>query len=124
MPALSLDQNRTVEIMDDVAFNWFWQPPVDGQPGLIMLTDDHPGVDHPEIRFVTEAIADVVRHIEGGIPKYFNLFQFKIYARDIFGRWIHIEVAPIARNYRLRTPKVSQADLASLWDSRNEATLQ
>lgn len=124
MPALSLDQNRTVEIMDDVAFNWFWQPPIDGQPGLIMIVDEHPGLEHPEIRFVTEAIADTIRNIEGRIPKDSHLFQFKIYARDIFGRWIHIDVAPIARNYRLRTPKVSQADLASLWDSRNEATIQ
>ena len=79
MPALSLDQNREVEIVDDVAFNWFWQPPVDGQPGLIMIVDEHPGVDHPEIRFVTEAIADVIRNIEARIPKDSHLFQFKIY---------------------------------------------
>ena len=110
--------------MDDVAFNWFWQPPLAREPGLIMLTDEHPGVDHPEVRFVTEAIEDVLRNIEGRIPKDSQLFQFKIYARDIFGRWILIEVAPIKRNYRLRTPKVSQGDLSALWESRNEATLQ
>lgn len=110
--------------MDDVAFNWFWQPPVDGQPGLIMLTDDHPGADHPEIRFVTEAIVDVLRHIEAGIPKDLHLFDFKIYARDVYSRWIWIQVAPLKRNFRLRPPKISQDDLRDLWRSRDEATLQ
>jgi len=110
--------------MDDVAFNWFWQPPVDGQPGLIMLVDDHPGQDHPEIRFVTEAIQDVIRHIEARIAKDLQLFQFRIYARDVYGRWIQIEVAPARRNYRLRTPRISQGHLSELWDSRSEATIQ
>ena len=110
--------------MDDVAFNWFWQPPVGGQPGLIMIVDDHPGKDHPEIRFVVEAIEDTLRHIEARIPKDLHLFQFRIYARDVFKLWIWITVAPVRRNYRLRTPKISQAALAELWDSRNEATIQ
>lgn len=110
--------------MDDVAFNWFWQPPVDGQPGLIMLRDEHPGPDHPEIRFITEAIQDVLRHIEARIAKDLQLFQFRIYARDVYDRWIEIVVAPVRRNYRLRSPRVSQAHLSELWDSRREATLQ
>lgn len=110
--------------MDDVAFNWFWQPPVDGQPGLIMLVDIHPGKDHPEIRFVVEAIADTLTHIEARIAKDLQLYQFRIYARDIFERWIQIEVGPIRRDYRLRSPKVSQGHLSELWDSRREATLQ
>ncbi len=110
--------------MDDVAFNWYCQPPVDGQPGLIMIVDVHPGTDHPEIRFVTEAIEDTLQHIEARIAKDLQLFQFRIYARDIFGRWIQIDVAPARRNYRLRTPRVRQEHLSELWDSRREATLQ
>ena len=110
--------------MDDVAFNWFWQPPVDGEPGLIMIVDEHPGADHPEIRFVVEAGAETLRHIEARIAADLHLFQFIIYARDIYGRWILISVAPVRRNYRLRTPKASQAELAELWDSRQEVTLQ
>ncbi len=110
--------------MDDVAFNWFWQPPVDGQPGLIMIIDDHPGADHPEIRFVTEAIQDVLQHIEARIAKDLHLSRFRIYARDIFGLWIMIDVVSISREYRLRTPKINQGHLSELWDSRREATLQ
>ncbi len=110
--------------MDDVAFNWFWQPPVAGDPGLIMIVDIHPGTDHPEIRFVVEAVADVLRHIEARIPKDLHLYQFRIYARDIFKLWIQIDVAPVRRNYRIRTPQVSQGDLSELWDSRDEATIQ
>lgn len=110
--------------MDDVVFNWFWQPPVDGQPGLIMLDENHPGPDQPEIRFITEAIQDVLAHIEARIAGDLRLFQFRIYARDVYTRWIEIVVAPARRNYRLRTPRVSQSHLSELWDSRREATLQ
>ena len=88
-----------------------------------MLVDDHPGQDHPEIRFITEAIQDVLRHIEARIAKDLQLFQFRIYARDVYARWIQIEVAPARRNYRLRTPRVNQSHLSELWDSRREATL-
>ncbi len=88
-----------------------------------MLDENHPGPDQPEIRFITEAIQDVLAHIEARIASDLRLFQFRIYARDVYARWIEIVVAPARRNYRLRTPRVSQAHLSSLWDSRREATL-
>ncbi len=88
-----------------------------------MLDENHPGPDQPEIRFITEAIQDVLAHIEARIAGDLRLFQFRIYARDVYTRWIEIVVAPARRNYRLRTPRVSQSHLSELWDSRREATL-
>lgn len=110
--------------MDDVAFNWFWQPPIDGQPGLIMVTDEHPGPEKSEIRFVTEALADVLAHVQDRIPKDLHLHQFGIYARDVFGLWIQISVNYLQwQTYRIHAPKFSQNDLAELWDSRQETTI-
>lgn len=110
--------------MDDVVFDWFWQPPIDGQPGLIMLTDEHPGAEHPEIRFITEAIADVLAHVQSRIARDLRLHQFRVYARDIFGGWMQITVETMTRApYRIHAPKISQGDLSELWDSRQE-TLQ
>lgn len=111
--------------MDDVAFNWFWQPPIDGQPGLIMITDEHPGTEHPEIRFITEAIADVLAHVQARIASDLRLPQFRVYVRDIFGGWFQVTIEPEPKKpYRIHKSKVSQNDLALLWDSRTDATIR
>ena len=39
---------------------WFWQPPIDGQPGLLMVVDMHPGPGHPDIPMVIETMAQVL----------------------------------------------------------------
>ena len=103
--------------MTEPVFDWFWQPPVDGKPGLCMVVDNHPGHGHPEIPFVSEALQDTLAHIEARIPKDLHLFQLGIYMRDVYKIWREVKVDP-DRTLKTKAPYFSQADLGALWDSR------
>lgn len=100
-------------------FNWFWQLPIDGKPGLCMVKDLHPGPDRPDVPFVPEALQDTIAHIEARIPKDLHLFQLQIYVQDILGIWRQVKVDHLTRVYKIKSPEFSQEDLSMLWDSRN-----
>lgn len=104
--------------MSDPLYRWFWQPPLDGQPGLMMIIDDHPGPDHPDIPMVTENLAMTIRKIESQIPGYVGLFQLHIYCLDIAGLWFQVCVHPETRQYKLNRPDISQGECQRLWDMR------
>jgi len=104
--------------MTDAVFNWFWQPPIEGKPGLCMITDEHPGPDHPGVPFVVESLQDTLAHVEARIPPDVHLFQLRIYARDVFKRWREVRIDAESRRYKVREPAFSQGDLCLLWDSR------
>lgn len=100
---------------------WFWQPPIGGEPGLMMIVDIHPGPDHPEVPFVTEALADVLIDVEKQLPEDIQLSQLRIYVRDILGAWIEISMDAFNRKFEKKTPKVSTPALQELWFSRADS---
>ena len=109
--------------VERIPFSWFFQPPLSGDPGLLMIVDRHPGPEHPELEFITEPgnLKLVLEAIEAQIPKDLQLYQFRIYARDPFGLWVQIQVPIMARQFSLKSPDFSQGELQELWNAREEA---
>lgn len=107
--------------MTDAVFNWFYQPPLNGAAGLIMIVDQHPGPDEPGVPFVVEDLKNVIHWIEARLPSDLHLFQFKIYAADIFNMWIEIEFPnPEVRRYVIHEPDLPQPQLNILWNQREQ----
>jgi hypothetical protein len=100
-------------------FDWFWQPPIDGQPGLIMVADTHPGPEAIDVPFVLEDLANVLLWIEARIDKSLSLHSFRIYMRDPIGLWGETKFNdPGSRKYTVSKPDARQAGLSELWDAR------
>ena len=101
------------------SFDWFWQPPQLGDPGILMIVDTHPGPKDLETPFLQEDINAVLLYIESRIPPDVQLFQLRIYAKDIFQLWIEIEFSILssARRFKLKAPEFSQASLSEIWDN-------
>ncbi len=103
----------------NAAFDWFWQPPQLGQPGIMMIVDTHPGPHEPGVPFVQEDINNVLLYCESKIPKDVQLYQLRIYVKDVFGLWNEIEFPLIrgGRRFRRKTPEFSQASLSEIWEN-------
>ena len=101
------------------SFDWFWQPPALGDPGILMIVDTHPGPEDLETMFLQEDINNVLLDIEGRLPKDVQLFQLRIYAKDIFGLWIEIEFSILnsARRFKTKAPTFTQGQLSGVWDN-------
>lgn len=106
--------------MSDASFDWFWQPPLDGRPGLMMIADTHPGPAAPDIKMVHEDLKAVLQYCEGRLPKEIQLYQLGIYVRDVLGLWIQIDCNAMSRHFQKRAPELSEGDLNQLWASRSE----
>ena len=98
-------------------YSWFWQPPIGGQPGLMMIVDNHPGPDNPEISFVSESLAGVLFEIESKLPNNIAFFHLRIYVRDPFSHWFRVIVND-SRRFRIIEAEVAQGDLHELWEAR------
>lgn len=102
-------------------FEWFWQPPIGGEPGLIMIDDRHPGPEYPEARFVLDVLDKVLLNVESQIDSHYHLFQFSIFIRDVFKRWHEVEFPyPTVRRFRIVDTTATPRDLAELWDQRDD----
>ena len=101
------------------SFDWFWQPPALGDPGILMIVDTHPGPADLQTKFIQEDINNVLLDIESRLPKDVQLFQLRIYAKDIFGIWIRIEFSILnsARRFKTLKPDFTQAQLSDVWDN-------
>lgn len=101
------------------SFDWFWQPPALGDPGILMIVDTHPGPADTQTKFIQEDINQVLLSIESQLPKDVELYQLRIYAKDIFGLWIQIEFSILnqARRFKTKKPDFGQAQLSEVWDN-------
>lgn len=97
---------------------WFWQPPIDGSPGLLMIVDNHPGPEHPEVPFIADVLKDVLLEVESSMPTDIQLYTLSIYVRDVMDLWIRVEMNVLSRMFKLVSPGMMQAELAELWDQR------
>ena len=105
--------------MTDSVFQWFWQPPINGQPGLIMVADYHPGPEAIDVPFVIEDLGNVLLWIEARIDKALTLHMFKIYTRDVMNHWGQVAFRdPGSRKYVITPSATIQAELSELWDAR------
>lgn len=104
--------------MTDPNYSWFWQPPMDGKPGLMMIVDNHPGPNRPEVPLVLEGIREVLAEVEAQIPNDVHLAALQIFHRDPTGRWHQIIVNPINRTFMTSRPDAQQGALEELWESR------
>lgn len=114
-----LPRDLPVTAHANASFDWFWQPPMSGDPGIIMIVDTHPGPHDFETKFIQEDINNVLLYIESRIPLDIQLFQLRIYAKDIFGLWVEIEFSILssARRFKMKAPEFSQASLSEIWDN-------
>lgn len=103
---------------EQALFQWFWQPPINGAPGLIMVVDIHPGPDSPEVPFLLERVGDALIYMESRIPSDHHLFQHKIFMRDPFETWAQVQVEAMPRTWRIVKPELKQSALQELWYSR------
>lgn len=101
------------------SFDWFWQPPMSGDPGILMIVDTHPGPEDLQTKFIQEDINNVLLSIESQLPADVQLYQLRIYAKDIFGIWIRIEFSLVSSERRFKTikPDFSQGQLSEVWDN-------
>jgi hypothetical protein len=100
-------------------FDWFWQPPLNGSPGLIMVADMHPGPEAISVPFVLEDIKAVLLWIEARIDKSLSFHSFRLYMRDPIGIWGEVKFNdPGARRFTLGQPEARQDTLNELWDQR------
>ena len=109
--------------MSSPTIAWFWQPPLAGDPGFLMIRDEHPGPDHPEVPLLPEAFLVALQEVEAQLPQDIGLERLRIFARDIFGLWIELRVAPTSqgRVVKKRDPTIPDAQLEELWDQRERA---
>ena len=89
-----------------------------GGVGLTMIVDTHPGPEAIGVKFVGEDIVAVMQDVESKLPTDVQLYQLRIYVRDIFGLWIQLEFNILGRQFTKKTPDFSQGELAQLWDAR------
>lgn len=99
------------------SFDWFWQPPMEGEPGIIMIVDTHPGPDAVGIPTVGQDLKNVILSVEARIPADVHLYQLRIYVRDILGLWIRLEFTILNRYFTKKEPDFSQGDLEQVWDN-------
>jgi hypothetical protein len=100
-------------------FDWFWQPPINGSPGLIMVADMHPGPEAIDVPFVLEDIQAVLLWVEARIDKSLTLHSFRVYTRDPIGIWGEVAFNdPGSRLFTLRQPDARQDSLVELWEQR------
>ncbi len=101
------------------SFDWFWQPPALGDPGILMIVDTHPGPEDLQTKFIQEDINNVLLYCEKRIPKDVQLYQLRIYVKDIFGIWVEIEFSLVssARRFKTKKPTFGQAQLSEVWDN-------
>lgn len=104
----------------EASFDWFWQPPMEGRPGLMMVVDTHPGPAAIDIKMVHEDLRAVLQYCEGRLPKDVQLYQLGIYVRDVLGLWIEIKCNAVSRHFQKADPELSESDLNQLWASRSE----
>ena len=103
--------------MSLASFEWFWQPPMTGEPGILMIVDTHPGPQAPDVPFVAEDLKAILEGIETRIPTDVHLHQLRIYARDIFKLWIQLEFNILGRQFTKTAPDFSQEDLERVWEN-------
>lgn len=104
--------------MSEAVYSWFWQPPLEGDPGLMMIVDNHPGPDRREIPLVVEELKTILHAVEAQIPIDISLFQLRIYSREPTGFWFEILFDGTSRRFMTKKPDFSQADLDRLWEAR------
>jgi hypothetical protein len=105
--------------MTESVFQWFWQPPINGAAGLIMIADEHPGPEAIQIPFVMEDLPNVLLWIEARIDKGLTFHSFRVYMRDPIGVWGEVGFNdPGSRKYRITQPDLKQSQLSELWDQR------
>lgn len=109
--------------MSEPAYAWFWQPPINGQPGLLMIQDEHPGPAAIDVPMVLECLSDTLLVIEQGLPKEISFHQLRIFIRDPLGTWCQAEFNALSRHYNLREPQFTGVELANLWASRETRPL-
>jgi hypothetical protein len=105
-------------IVSDAAYSWFWQPPIEGEPGLMMIMDDHPGPDRPDVPLVVEELRNILHEVEAQIPVDVALFQMRIYSREPTGFWFEILFDGHSRRFMTKKPDFTQRELDRLWESR------
>ena len=106
-------------IETDANFEWFYQPPINGNAGLIMIVDKHPGPDHAEAKFVFEVLDRVLLKVESGLPGDLSLPGFSIYVKDHSSTWLKVEFPyALSRRFQVVSPDHNQAKLSELWDQR------
>ena len=101
------------------SFDWFWQPPMSGDPGIVMIVDTHPGPGATDVPFINDDFNNVLQYVESRIPKDVQLYQLRIYTRNIFGFWneIHFTLIDGGRRFRTKRPEFSQGSLSEIWDN-------
>lgn len=104
--------------MTDAAYSWFWQPPLENQPGLMMVVDDHPGPNRPDVPLVVEELQEILHKVESQLPIEIQLFQLRIYSREPTGFWFEILFDGASRRFMTKKPDFSQRELDKLWESR------
>lgn len=101
-------------------FSWFFQPPLGGQRGLLMIRDDHPGPDYVQTPFVLETVSQVLQTVEAKLPGDIHLAALGIFIRHIDELWIQIEV-DLGRRWTRKDPGqlgLRQETLDTLWRQR------
>ena len=99
------------------SFDWFWQPPLGGEPGIMMIRDTHPGPEATAVPLVAEDLNNVVLVCESRIAKDVQLCQLRVYVRDLLGGWIQLEFNILGRQYKQFVPDFTEADLEQVWDN-------
>lgn len=99
------------------SFDWFWQPPQGGEPGIMMIRDTHPGPEATAVPLVLEDLNNVVLVCESRIAKDVQLCQLRVYVRDLLGVWVQLEFNVLGRQYQKLAPDFEQADLEKVWDN-------
>ncbi len=99
------------------SFDWFWQPPMSGEPGILMIRDTHPGPEATAVPMVAEDLNNVVLVCESHIAKDVQLCQLRVYVRDVLGVWIQLEFNVLGRSYEKKIPDFEQGDLEGVWQN-------
>lgn len=98
-------------------FDWFWQPPQAGDPGIMMIVETHPGPEATDIPFVHEDLVNVLLVCESRIPADVHLYQLRIYFRDVFRMWTQLEFNILGRQFQKTAPDFTQGDLEQVWEN-------
>ena len=107
--------------MSDASFDWFWRPPQEGQPGLMMIRDTHPGPHAPDVKFVTEDLKGVLHYCESRLPTDIHLPALRIFVCDMLGLWLQVQTNVLSRHFTTGDPELSDQDLNTLWEAREGA---
>ncbi len=107
----------TDQPISDASFDWFWQPPMENEPGIMMIRDTHPGPEATAVPLVAEDLNNVVLVCESRIAKDVQLCQLRVYVRDLLGLWIQLDFNVLGRQYQKLAPDFEQGDLEQIWDN-------